>query len=223
MKTVLSTKVLSSSQKELLLNAKVGFVEYNAIEIRFPEVSLPLDESHYIFTSKNAVKAFVNALHRARVDLKKYQCYCVGDKTRAFLEQEGLLVMETARNAEELGNKIVQNHHTYRFIYISGNLRRNELPKLLSQHNVWYQEIVGYETLLKPKQFLQAFDGVLFFSPSGIRSYLEANPNFISPAFCIGETTAEAAKPHFNQIIIANRPTTENVLVQTIKFFKEND
>ncbi|MEL6305878.1 MAG: uroporphyrinogen-III synthase, partial [Bacteroidota bacterium] len=61
MKTVLSTKVLSPSQKELLLNAKVGFVEYNAIEIQFLEVSLPLDESHYIFTSKNAVKVFVNA------------------------------------------------------------------------------------------------------------------------------------------------------------------
>ncbi|MEL6304350.1 MAG: uroporphyrinogen-III synthase, partial [Bacteroidota bacterium] len=169
------------------------------------------------------LRLFAKHLQKAAVDRNVYNCYCVGDKTRAFLKEEGLNVMETAQNALELAGKIVQNYNTHRFVYISGNLRRNELPELLSQYNVWYQEIVGYETLLKSKQFSQAFDGVLFFSPSGIRSYLESNPNPKSPAFCIGETTAEAAKPHFETIIIANRPTTENVLVQTIKFFNQND
>ena len=223
MKTVLSTKLLSPSQKELLLNAKISFVEYNAIDIHFPDVAISLEEHHFIFTSKNAVKVFVNALQKASKDRSVYQCYCVGDKTRAFLEEEELTVVETARNAHELAEKIIQKYKTNRFIYISGNLRRNELPERLSNHNVWYKEIVGYKTQLTPKLFLQHFDGVLFFSPSGIRSYTKANPTAKSPAFCIGETTAEAAKPHFDTIIIANRPTTENVLVQTIKFFNQND
>ncbi|MEL6483779.1 MAG: uroporphyrinogen-III synthase, partial [Bacteroidota bacterium] len=74
MKTVLSTKVLSPSQKELLLNAKVGFVEYNAIDIHFTDVAIPLKEHHFIFTSKNAVMVFVNALQKASKDRSVYQC-----------------------------------------------------------------------------------------------------------------------------------------------------
>jgi len=37
--TVLSTKILSKSQKELLLNARIGLVEYNAITIEILEDS----------------------------------------------------------------------------------------------------------------------------------------------------------------------------------------
>ena len=49
MKTVLSTKILTPSQKELLLNSGIGFVEYNALEFEFLDVEIPMDifKSHF--------------------------------------------------------------------------------------------------------------------------------------------------------------------------------
>ena len=41
MKTVLSTKILNASQKELFLNSNLGLVEYNAIKIEFLDTTIP--------------------------------------------------------------------------------------------------------------------------------------------------------------------------------------
>ena len=40
-----------------------------------------------------------------------------------------------------------------------------------------------------------------------------------STAFCIGTTTAAAAEVFSDTIVLANKPTIENVLVQVIKTF----
>ncbi len=216
---MLSTKILTPPQKELLLNAKVGFVEYDAIKIDFPSIEIPLNFSHYLFTSKNGVRAFIKVIEskNEEIDRKKYICFCVGDKTKQLLEDSGFIVSEIAHNASDLAYILAERHKTNRFIYIAGNLRRNELPEILSKNNVWYREIVAYHTHLVPKQFERNFDGVLFFSPSGVRSYFESGNSSNSIFFCIGKTTAEEAKEHNDQINIANKPTTENVLVQAIK------
>ncbi|MEO0902719.1 MAG: uroporphyrinogen-III synthase, partial [Bacteroidota bacterium] len=71
------------------------------------------------------------------------------------------------------------------------------------------------------KKFDTTFDGYLFYSPSGIRSFLEVNTLSESPLFCIGETTAQEAKKHSENLIVANKPTVENVLVQVAKHFKK--
>ncbi|RUA10893.1 MAG: uroporphyrinogen-III synthase, partial [Flavobacteriia bacterium] len=63
-------------------------------------------------------------------------------------------------------------------------------------------------------------DGILFFSPRGIQSFLLENTVKNSTLFCIGETTASEAKKHSEKIVIANKPTVENVLVQAIKELK---
>ena len=41
-----------------------------------------------------------------------------------------------------------------------------------------------------------------------------------SMLFCIGNTTAAEAKKHSENIILANKPTVENVLVQAINYYK---
>ncbi|SNY95153.1 uroporphyrinogen-III synthase [Flagellimonas pacifica] len=220
-KTVLSTKILTPSQKELLLNSGIGFVEYNALEFEFLDIAIPPDYSNLIFTSKNAVKAFLRQSDDSNV--LNFHAYCVGEKTKSFLEEKGLKVVKMAQNASELGHFIVKNHRNERFIFLSGNQRRLELPELLEKNNIRYKEVQVYNTHLRPKKFNRVFDGVLFFSPSGIRSCLQENEIGNSWAFCIGATTSLEAKKHTSQIIIANKPTVENVLVQVIKHFKQHD
>ena len=215
MKTVLSTKMLSPSQKELFLSSGLGLVEYDALKIEQLDVKIPFTHSNYIFTSKNAVKAFLKQAKDS--DLSKFNAFCVGEKTKTLLKENGLKVVEMAENASELAKILVEKHQNESFLFLCGNKRRDELPDTLSKNNVQYKELEVYRTLFNPKQFQRDFDGILFFSPSGIRSYLLENTLGNSTLFCIGETTAAEARKHSNQIIVANKPTVENVLVQAIK------
>nr|WP_299071226.1 uroporphyrinogen-III synthase [uncultured Allomuricauda sp.] len=221
MKTVLSTKILSPSQKELFLNSGLGLVEHNALKIEFLDIIIPLHYQNYIFTSKNAVKAFLN--HSKKTDHSNCNAFCVGEKTKAILEENGLKVVKKTENASDLGNYIVKNFKNEDFLFLSGNIRRQELPEILSKNNIRYAEVEVYKTHLEIRKFNRSFDGILFFSPSGIKSFVKENPLSKKLAFCIGNTTATEAKKHTNQIIIANKPTVENVLVQAIKYFKKYD
>lgn len=221
MKTVLSTKILTPSQKELFLNSGIGLVEYNALHIEFLDFQIPTEYSNYIFTSKNAVKSF---LPQAKgLDNAQCKAFCVGEKTKRFLEENGLKVVKTAQNAEELAHFIVKNHQNEDFLFFCGNLRREELPTLLSKNNIRYMEIESYRTHFKPRRFDRVFEGVLFFSPSGIKSYLLENSVPKGMVFSIGPTTTEEAKKHTKSIITAKKPTVENVLVQAINYFRIND
>jgi uroporphyrinogen-III synthase len=214
MKTVLSTKKLSLPQKELFLNSGLGLVEYDALQIEFLDVNIPLEYTHYILTSKNSVKAFLKKIENR--DTSNFQVFCVGEKTRSLLEENGLKVVKMTEYASELAQFIVEKYPNETFLFLCGNLRRDTLPKPLTENNIRYKEVMVYKTRLTPKAFQRDFDGILFFSPSGIRSYLLENSIGSSTLFCIGTTTADEAKKHSDNIIIANKPTVENVLVQAI-------
>jgi len=211
MKSVLSTKILTQSQKELLLNASVQFVHYNAISIEFLDFDLPKEHfDYYIFTSQNAVNAVI------KKSIAPKACFCVGDKTKQLLESHGFQVMMVASSAEKLASIVTTNYNSNTFLFFCGNKRRNELPLLLKKNNVRYVELLVYATTLNEKKFEQEFDSILFFSPSGVQSFFNQNKIKDSQAICIGETTAEEAKKYTDKIIVATRPTIENVLVQAV-------
>ena len=221
MSSILSTKILSLAQKELLLNANLNLVEYDAIKIEFIPFTFDFDYDYFVFTSQNGVKSFLKNNSSSIAVANK--AFCVGEKTKSLLEQNGLKVIEMAKNSEKLGQIISKTYKNSSFLIFSGNLRRPELTKGLQNNNIRYKEVITHKTLLKEKQFNSDFDGVLFFSPSGIQSFVKTNKLKHRWAFCIGETTATEAKKYTNQILIANKPTVENVLVQAIKHFKHND
>lgn len=213
--TVLSTKILTPSQRELLLNAGIGFVHYDAISIENLEVAVDSDKvKNVIFTSKNAVKAVQDT--KIVID----QCFCVGSTTKKLLEENGQKVVENAPNAAELAEIIAKKYKNEDFLFFCGNLRRAELPDILRQHQVSLKEQVVYKTVQNSKLFNSSFDGILFFSPSSVQSYMLENSFNDTIAFCIGNTTAGEARKHTNTIIIANKPTVENVIVQAVKHFK---
>ncbi|MEO9513021.1 MAG: uroporphyrinogen-III synthase [Flavobacteriaceae bacterium] len=221
MKTVLTTRLLSPSQKELFLNSGIGLVEYNALKFEFLEMVIPSGYDYHIFTSKNAVKAFLKK--SIKVDTSNLSAFCVGEKTRAILEESNIKIIKTTENASDLADFIVKNHKNDTFLFLCGNIRREELPEILLKNNIQYNEVEVYKTHLEIRKFNRSFDGILFFSPSGVKSYIQKNSISKSMVFCIGNTTAAEAKRHTDQIVIASRPTVENVLVQAIKYFKRYD
>ncbi|WP_034918136.1 uroporphyrinogen-III synthase [Gillisia sp. CAL575] len=219
MATLLSTKILAENQKQLILNSGIGLVEYDAISIGFDNSSLdaPIPRN-LIFTSQNGVKGFFTQYPEFQT--RELNIFCVGDKTKLEIEKNGYSVVASADSSKELALKIVNEFSEKQFLYLCGSKRREELPKILNNKNIAIQELKVYTTSLNPKKFIRNFDGVLFFSPSGVQSYCQENDLNSSIAFCIGETTAAEAKKHTQNIIIANKPSIENVIVQAVKKYK---
>ncbi|WP_025742824.1 uroporphyrinogen-III synthase [Aquimarina pacifica] len=213
--TLLSTKKLTSSQKELLLNAGLGYVAYDAILIEQYTIETAIEVENAIFTSKNAVRVIQNA--KAKIQ----NCFCVGSNTKNLLEENGYTVVETAQNALDLAKIIVKKYKNHSFSFFCGNLRRDELPDYLNRNDIKFNEQIVYKTSLEYRSFDRFFDGILFFSPSAVVSYTLENKIKDSVAFCIGKTTAAEVQRHTEaEIIIANKPTVENVIVQAAKYFE---
>ncbi|TEB40719.1 uroporphyrinogen-III synthase, partial [Flavobacterium circumlabens] len=106
------------------------------------------------------------------------------------------------------------------FTFFSGNLRRETLPQALKEADVKFNEIQVYDTSLTPQKIKTAPDAILFFSPSGVESYLKENIIKKEKCFCIGETTADALEKITKNIIIADQPTVEDVIEDVIEEYK---
>lgn len=210
---LLSTRLLSTDQKKFLTNSGLHFQEYEAIRVHFKEFQLDDNFDHYIFTSQNAVKSF---LKRESLNLKNKEltksCFCVGEKTKLLLEENDHKVIKMTKNASELGYFISKNYKNDSFLFFCGNRRLNDLPEILIKNKLHFKELEVYQTILIPQQFSESFDGILFFSPSGVQSFTTANELGKSTAFCIGDTTAREAALHTDSIVVADNPTIESLL-----------
>lgn len=217
MTRILSTKKLSKALKNKLSDAKIELVEKNFIQTKSIDFEIPQLNDYLIFTSKEAAKSVLKS------DVKNVlskSCLCVGNKTRSFLEKKGFIVLESADYAEELIQIIESKYKTNSFTFFCGNIRRNTIPAFFQQNKIAYNEIVVYETKLKPHQIKESFDGVLFYSPSGVNSFLENNTLGNKTCFCIGTTTAKALENKTKNIVIASQPTVENVINEVIHYYK---
>ena len=213
---VLSTKKLAPNQRELLLNSGISFVEYDAIEIHYLEYDMPSAVKNAIFTSQHGVQSILGKKHDITT------CFCVGEKTKALLEEYGLHVVKSAKNSTELAHFIAKNYKNGVFHYFCGKQRRDELPDILLEAKISLLEVKTYETELKLKKFDQKWDGILFFSPSGVESFVIENNLANSIAFCIGETTANEAKKCTGNVIVANSTTVESVIAKAVKTLHKN-
>lgn len=218
MSAVLSTRLLSEDQKRILQDAHFGVEEYNAIAIDLIDFVLPKGFTHFIFTSKNGVKSFLrNLTDKPPLNMSEISCFCVGQKTKSFLEVNGLKVIKKAENALELANFIAKHYKKERFLIFTGNRNRPDLRRILSKENILFEEIEVYQTRLEPQQYTRKFKGILFYSPSGVESFTRKNDIGNTPVFCIGETTAREARKHSAHVIIAEEPTVDSAIEMLIK------
>lgn len=217
MYTVLSTKILSPAQKSLLLQAGIALVEYDAIKVSLNTFSAEETVENAIITSQNTVQALLNN------KITVQNCFCVGEKTKAFLIKHGYQVLETTDYGKDLAEIIANKYADRKFTFFCGSNRLDIIPEILKKNAVDFQEKVLYEVAMNYKKFDRTFEGVLLFSPSGVQSFVEKNSLSETVAFCIGTTTAAVAKKHSPKVIVANKPSIENVIVQVVKYFNPTD
>lgn len=221
---ILSTKILTDSQKKLLVEAGFEYIENDFVSTQIKSFDLKNTNGSLIFSSQNAVESILQ--HPDLEKLKSKKVYCVGIKTKNLLAENGFEVVAYTGYASDLAEIITLIYKSESFTFFSGNKRRDTLPNALKEAGVIFNEIEVYETALTPHKISspnpskgggQQFDGILFFSPSGVESYLVDNKLKNEICFCIGETTASALENKTKNVIIADQPTIEDVIEAVIE------
>lgn len=214
---IVATKKLSERQKQQLLSANFLVFDEDFISIQNKDFEIETINDYLIFTSQNAVESVLRNKNIAGIKSKK--CFCVGEKTKALLEQNDFEVIAHSDYASELASIICNQYSKNNFTFFCGNIRRDVLPDALKLAEIILDEVEVYETILTSHKIDFTPNGILFFSPSGVESYLQENKIEDENCFCIGNTTAEALKYVTPNRIIANQPTIESVVMKCKEFY----
>ncbi|MCP2026333.1 uroporphyrinogen-III synthase [Flavobacterium sp. HSC-32F16] len=219
---ILSTKILSPLQKQELTKAGIELIEADFIKTENKPFELKNLNESLIFTSQNAVHSVLSNPKSEELlpKLREKNVYCVGLKTKILLSENGFNVIAYTGYASDLAEIITLIYRNESYTFFSGNLRRDTLPSALKEAGIKLNEIQVYDTSLQPQKIKSPVDAILFFSPSGVESYLKENTIKKETCFCIGETTAEALHKITKNIIIADQPTVEDVLEDVLSEYK---
>lgn len=216
---IFSTKHLSIGQKSVL-DQKIGTDMSDFITIRHNRIKKSIVKDpikHVIFTSQNAVESLLDSFMASELNFE--HIYCVGRRTKRLIEKNIGKVTHVENSASKLGLFLSNHINDEEITYFCGNKRRDELPDILRQKGISLHEVIAYQTLLSPNQLDKKYDGILFFSPTGIESFLSKNKIGHEVAFCIGGTTANEAKKYFNKVVEAKLPSVDSVLNAVNTYF----
>lgn len=237
--TILSTKKLDPRLKAAMAEKGVEVMEEEFISIRpiithqkyqeiWPWISNPADTA-VLFTSQHAVTTIDKYLHGgdAYYIPDHWNVFCLNGATRErvqeMLSEEQIL--NTAPNATELAARIIAHGQYKRIVFFCGNLHLDTLPRLLTAAGIEVVEIVVYETVATPVVTTAHLDAILFFSPSGVKSFFSANTLARNTmCFAIGDTTAASISEHTgNKVITSEAPTQETMLASVWLYLQNID
>jgi len=217
---VFSTKKLLESQKQLI-DSSIQFEDSDFIRIRFnriPPLVVKNEIENVLITSQNAVESLLTSFTSDELQFKNI--YCVGRRTKRLIEKKIGKVSHVEKDAAKLAEYLVQNLKGEEVTFFCSDKRLDELPNTLAENNISLQEVQVYKTLFSAQKLTDDIRGVLFFSPSAVQSFLLEN-SADKIAFCIGETTANEARKHFKEVIIADVSTAESV-VKSVNTYYNN-
>ena len=208
---VYSTKLLTEGQRQLF-NEKIvaessDFIKISLNRIKPQSVRKPI--KNVVITSKNAVEALVNNFSAA--ELQFQNIYCVGRRTKKLIEQKIGPVVKAARNSKELAEYLVEYISGTTVTYFCSDIRLDALPTILEENHIEVTEVHAYKTMLDAEKIQDGIEGIMFYSPSTVQSYVSTN-KAKGIAFCIGETTAKEASQYFEDVRTAKVPTVESVI-----------
>jgi uroporphyrinogen-III synthase len=209
---ILSTKTLTESQVELVLNTGMSITHYNVLITEHNSITPNGHWGHVIITSQNAIPAVLENRDHIK------QISCVGNVTSDILISNGITPLETADHSSNLALKLTDTYPDHYFTYLCSKQRREELPALFLEKKIPLKELIVYRSIAVMKSFDRIFAAVTFYSPKGVHAFAKANQNN-KPliAICIGDTTARTAMHYYKNVKIATKQTVENTLITAIK------
>tara|TARA_B100000123_G_C25704800_1_gene417034 strand:+ start:353 stop:1015 length:663 start_codon:yes stop_codon:yes gene_type:complete len=215
---VLSTKKLRFHQLERLMAAHCDVVDYDALQIEIQPFSIPKKPNYWVFSSQNAVRSF---LANPTASAHQNPILCVGEKTKSLLEENEQKVIKTTRNMLELVDFIQKTMKNEHFLHFCGNRKLADFAAGMQQAGISYTEVTAYHTHLVSRVQTPEPQGLLFYSPSGVESYLQTNSIGASWCFCIGETTANAVRPLTEQLTVSPKPDSDLLVTAAATHFRK--
>lgn len=172
-----------------------------------------------VFTSANAV----NSVASLDIDTSHWRVYCISGLTQKTVEHAfpQATIASVAMNGKALAEEMLREGGRHdKVLFCCGDRRRHELPAMLTAAGVDINEVVVYNTILKPVTVSEDYDGYIFFSPSGVESFLKCShlPKETT-VFAIGETTAACLADITEKIIISEIPDTAFLIKKMISHF----
>ncbi len=216
MKRILSTKQLTETE---LIHAYSLSLEVSCRDvIRTQAIPFTIPNAgsfdSVAFTSANALKYFLSD-EQTYVFLKQKTIFSISGKTKQTLAAQGFQTAATADNSQQLAELITQ-FTVKSLLHPCSKIKLNDLENGLSKSAINYIPLPVYEThFIEAKIDAEGYDALLFFSPSGVESFLKQN---VIPAkaicCCIGETTAAylQAQQLNNPIIYPQSPSAAAML-----------
>jgi uroporphyrinogen-III synthase len=221
MMRILFTKSIDSKIVTQKMGQGFDFFCEEVIEIKPLKVSaFDLKSASLIFSSANAVKSFFENGFQPSEDFvsKNYnKIYCVGEKTKREVRKNGFGTFKVLRNAKELAHFIIEKSQAEKFLHFCGNIALDVLNETLPLQNISYEKIVIYNTKELNPKIEKNFDVLVFFSPSGVRSFAKNNAFRDCKIYSIGETTSDEVKKYTENEIITSQ---ENSLTDVLELMK---
>jgi uroporphyrinogen-III synthase len=214
---VLSTKKLRFHQLERLMGAQCDVIDYDALQIEIQPFSIPKKPNYWVFSSQNAVRSF---LANPTASAHQNPILCVGEKTKSLLEENGQKVIKTTPNMLELVDFIQKSMKNEHFLHICGNRKLADFAAGMQKSGISYAEVTAYHTHLVSRVQTPEPQGLLFYSPSGVESYLQTNSIGASWCFCIGETTATAVRPLTEHLTVSPKPDADLLVAAAATHFR---
>jgi uroporphyrinogen-III synthase len=176
---------------------------------------------HIVFTSERAVEAVAAVLSGSG---PAWNIFCLGSATKKGVQKhfQQSQIKGSAGSAGSLADLIIGEENIYSVIFFCGDKRRPELPDKLKAAGIEVIEIEVYKTVETPQVTSLHFSGIIFFSPSAVKSFFSVNKINKEPVlFAIGQTTAaEIARHTGNKIMVSEQPSKDSMVHQAIAYFQ---
>lgn len=174
-----------------------------------------------VFTSASAVHAIGHIIFNAN---PIWRIYCVGYATKNVIPEyfDTSTIQGTGLDSAHLAH-VIMEHEENEVVFFCGDKRMDTLPDMLAEGGITVRELIVYVTTLTPHKVDKHYNGILFYSPSGVESFFSENTvGEDTVLFSIGRTTAATLKKHStNTVVISETATKEGVMMSAINYFEQ--
>ena len=174
-----------------------------------------------IFTSKNALEAIRPFLKT----IPQWQIACISGTTSEkaadiFGEEK---IIYTAATGQALAAALIKKIPALPIAFFAGNQRLNAIPTALNEAKLQWEEIIVYDTIETAQVVSKKYDGIIFLSPSAVRSFFSANSvEKKTLLFALGPTTANAIKEiGENEIVVSGVYTQQSLTRELIHYYHD--
>ncbi|MBN2637197.1 MAG: uroporphyrinogen-III synthase [Prolixibacteraceae bacterium] len=200
---------LADETRNWLRDNNVSFTEKPLIRVEYhlPDFSffnqLKKEERNWVITSNHVA----HWLKKYNTEIEFNPCdtlFCLSQKQSEIVAEiaDNIFISEQ-KNAMSVAELVNINCIGKSVIYLKGDKSLNTLQTEIDSVNIQLYETVVYRNIPVHQKITSNFDAYLFFSPSGIESFVEAGNTIQKSAriFTIGRTTQNKAKQIFsNQV-----------------------